>query len=397
MRLLFCLIATAVSCCALAGADTITVDGRVFSGVYVRTSAVMYYIHDPADGKTIAVPRATVDPAKVLVSSNGAERQALLETWKAKHMTTRTPRSAVLTYDSWKSSLNGAVPDPPSTGATEPKQARITAAPESQRAATLLTNVRDRGRRSKFVDSSGVSTLTNRPGQFRGDPEYVEVVLQFERIVVPTEFTAPPKTSEDIESIVHHYATLYNLDAGLVFAVIRQESNFNPLAVSHAGASGLMQLMPGTALEMGVTDIFDPAQNIAGGTQYLAKMLELFNGDLTLALAGYNAGPGNVKKYRGVPPFKETQDYIRRVLAGHKRYGLTGAPAVKLAAAPGPAIAPEHVHGDKPCNHHRLVLKNQWTLHAESVLDKGDYYLVVADGISQRVNKGDVRSLDRAT
>ena len=396
MRLTFCFIAAGVAACATAGADTITVDGRIFSGVYVRTSAVTYYIHDPVDGKTIAVPRAEVDPADLKISADGAERQAILETWKAKHMTTRSPRPVVLSYDSWKSSLSETVPDAASAQGNEPKQARITSAPERSRAGTVLTNVRDRGRRSKFVDSSGVSTLTNRPGMFRDDPEYVEVVLQFEHIVVPAELATPAKTPQDIEGIVHHYATQYNLDPGLVIAVIRQESNFNPRAVSHAGASGLMQLMPGTALEMGVTDIFDPAQNIAGGTQYLAKMLELFNGDITLALAGYNAGPGNVKKYRGVPPFKETQDYIRRVMSHHKRYDK-GAGSVVLTAAPASSVATKHEHGEEACNHHRLVLKNQWTLHAESVLDKGDYYLVVAEGVSQRINKGDVRSIDRAT
>ena len=98
-------------------------------------------------------------------------------------------------------------------------------------------------------------------------------------------------------------------------AVIQTESGGNPRAVSRAGAMGLMQLMPANVREAGVADPFDPEQNIAAGTQQLAHLMEQYGGDLDLTLAGYNAGPGNVKKYGGVPPFAETQHYIRRVRA----------------------------------------------------------------------------------
>ncbi|PID61104.1 MAG: lytic transglycosylase [Gammaproteobacteria bacterium] len=110
------------------------------------------------------------------------------------------------------------------------------------------------------------------------------------------------------------------LDPLLLLAMARVESCFDHKAVSRAGAQGLMQLMPGTAREMNVSDSFDASDNISGGSAYLARMLAEHNDDLELALAAYNAGPGNVRKHGGVPPFPETRRYIKRVLAVRKRY-----------------------------------------------------------------------------
>ena len=119
----------------------------------------------------------------------------------------------------------------------------------------------------------------------------------------------------------------FGVDEAIVRAVIHAESAFNPLAVSHAGAQGLMQLMPATARRFGVSDSFDAEQNIRGGVQYLAWLLRRFNGNLTLAAAGYNAGEGAVDRHGGVPPYRETQHYVQRVGQLVERYRSETRPA----------------------------------------------------------------------
>ena len=130
----------------------------------------------------------------------------------------------------------------------------------------------------------------------------------------------------------------YAVDAALLRAVIHAESSFNPNAVSLAGAQGLMQLMPDTANDLGVENPFDSTQNIRGGAHYLAQLLKQFHNDERLATAAYNAGPQNVQKYNGVPPFDETRVYVDRVATLHQRYrDASPGPAVVAAA---PAAAP---------------------------------------------------------
>ncbi len=123
----------------------------------------------------------------------------------------------------------------------------------------------------------------------------------------------------DIEKYVAQASSIYGVDPNLIKAVIKAESGFKPDAVSRAGAMGLMQLMPETAREMGI-DPLNPGQNIMGGTAYLKKMLDAFGDDVSLALAAYNAGPANVEKYKGIPPFPETREYIKKVAQYYQEF-----------------------------------------------------------------------------
>ena len=127
----------------------------------------------------------------------------------------------------------------------------------------------------------------------------------------------PVNSKSQIMNVVSQISKKHGVDEKLVHALIKQESGFNPKAKSKSGAMGLMQLMPQTAKNLGVKDPYNTVQNVDGGVRYLKTMLDKYNGNVILALAAYNAGPGAVDKYSGVPPYKETQNYVRSILANY--------------------------------------------------------------------------------
>lgn len=160
------------------------------------------------------------------------------------------------------------------------------------------------------VSATGTTILTN----VRSGPGFSPV-----KLAEPTPVTRPSGSSQPqpqaYTALVSEAANLHDVPEALLHAVIQVESGYNALALSPRGAVGLMQLMPATAVEMGVADIWDPASNISGGARYLKSLMTLFEGDIELALAAYNAGPGAVQQHgRTVPPFAETQKYVPRVL-----------------------------------------------------------------------------------
>ena len=169
--------------------------------------------------------------------------------------------------------------------------------------------------------------------QKHAQPVYVEPITpQVEVASLPVEEPPAAKLESALSSnvskekdglfhpIIHEVASRHEVDPALVKAIIMAESSYNPKAISKRGAKGLMQLMPLTAKSLGVKDIFDPEHNINAGVGYFKKLLNQFGGDVKLALAAYNAGSKKVRQYKGVPPFKSTKIYIKKVYEYHERY-----------------------------------------------------------------------------
>ncbi len=158
----------------------------------------------------------------------------------------------------------------------------------------------------------------------------------------PVADPVPAASSANIKEVVANASGKQNLDPDFVNSVIHAESGFNPRAVSHKGAQGLMQLMPQTANNLGVKDAFNPQANVEAGTKYLRELLERYNFNIAKALAAYNAGPGRVDRYKGVPPYFETQAYIARIIRDFNRKKLAEQQAAKRRAAAQRAAAQDH-------------------------------------------------------
>ena len=158
-------------------------------------------------------------------------------------------------------------------------------------------------------------------------------IAAYQREEVEPAEPSSPKQAEGIPGLVQAASDRHQVDADLINSVIQEESSFNPGARSPKGAQGLMQLMPSTASKLGVGNVYEPRDNIEGGTRYLRQLLEQYHGDAIKALAAYNAGPQRVEQYQGVPPYRETRNYVRRVITDFNRKKVAQQ---KAAAAPAP-------------------------------------------------------------
>ncbi len=173
-----------------------------------------------------------------------------------------------------------------------------------------------------YVDRNGVVHFSNAPVSSKFQYFSPETVPDHPKIVVyrRSRNHYPPGNPKDYDDIIKEASATHGVSTGLIKAVIQAESAFNPNAVSPKGAMGLMQLMPETSSDCGVSDPFDPRENIMGGTRYLKELMARYGSDMSLCLAAYNAGPGAVEKYNCIPPYRETEDYVEKVLQYYSFY-----------------------------------------------------------------------------
>jgi hypothetical protein len=182
--------------------------------------------------------------------------------------------------------------------------------------------------------------------------EYVDIgtdqIERFEEDLAPLVSLTPPARPQNLNEVINAISDRHHIDPDLINSVIHAESGFNPRAVSPKGAQGLMQLMPQTALQLGVSNPFDPRSNVEGGTRYLSELLQRYNFDLIKALAAYNAGPQRVQHYGGVPPYYETRAYIARIVRDFNRKKLAQRKAASAATK---------ISRDKTASQHPAIVK----------------------------------------
>jgi len=168
----------------------------------------------------------------------------------------------------------------------------------------------------RYEDERGVIHFTNCPRDAK-----FKLYIRESREDVGGEGRSSIRDSNQYDSLISEFSKKYQVDFALIKAMIRAESGFNPAAVSRKGAKGLMQLMPETASRLNVSNIFNPRENIEGGVRYFKYLLSLFDNDIRLSLAAYNAGENLVGELRSIPPYRETVDYVRKVLSYYQSYG----------------------------------------------------------------------------
>jgi len=189
----------------------------------------------------------------------------------------------------------------------------------------LLTSLRRAGARLLMVIAA-ITVLISAPGTLAEFTNNQEIVaLQVQPLSVPAVDSSAMGASHtaagtELERAVSRAARQHRLHPALLFAVMKAESSFNPIVVSKAGAVGLMQLVPETAMRHGVQNLYDTNENVAGGARHLRYLLDRFHGNTRLALAAYNAGEGKVDRYKQIPPYKETRHYVQRVLSYYRDY-----------------------------------------------------------------------------
>lgn len=188
-------------------------------------------------------------------------------------------------------------------------------------ALSLPLSARGQAAIFSFVDKCGVLHLSNVDEDRSERSAPADAAVTCDAVPVKSSAKPPKEEGSGYHAVIAQAAARHGIAASLLHAVIAVESAFDPGAVSRRGAGGLMQLMPETARRYGVANVFDPADNVRAGAQYLAYLMELFDNDLSLALAAYNAGEGAVIRYgRRIPPFRETVSYVSRVNAAYKKY-----------------------------------------------------------------------------
>ncbi|MFN4244916.1 MAG: lytic transglycosylase domain-containing protein [Brevinematia bacterium] len=182
------------------------------------------------------------------------------------------------------------------------------------------TNSKDQSNTKTFQEILQEAFYENEKNEISKENTVSKLGETYQDIISKSKQSSKEVEESKYDEIIRKAELMFNVPKELIKAVIKAESNFNPIAISPKNAMGLMQLLPSTAKEMGVEDIFDPFQNIMGGVKYLRTLLDKYNGNLFLALSAYNAGPSRVDKINGIPEIEETQNYVDRVIKFYKEY-----------------------------------------------------------------------------